>query len=80
MHPPLNWKDLLEVTIWATGFSTEVISDRQKSQWRKDKEEKKHDEDWISSGLWGKSRHPNYFGEYRLTILAEFHRRLSIRR
>lgn len=48
--------------MWAGGFMTEVLADRQKSQWRKDKGEKKHDEDWISSGLWGKSRHPNYFG------------------
>lgn len=71
MHPPLNWKDILGVTIWATGFLTEVIADRQKNQWRKDKSEKKHDEDWISSGLWAKSRHPNYFGEYPLTDFAK---------
>ena len=62
MHPALCWKDAFGVAIWAGGFMTEVLADRQKSQWRKDKTAKKHDEDWISSGLWSKSRHPNYFG------------------
>jgi hypothetical protein len=64
LHPALNWKDFLGIGLWATGFLTEVIADRQKSQWRKKKDEKKHNEEWISSGLWGKSRHPNYFGSY----------------
>jgi len=52
--------------VWVAGFATEVIADRQKSQWRKEKDEKKHSEEWISRGLWGKSRHPNYFGEMLL--------------
>lgn len=30
----------------------------EKSNWRKAKDEKKHDEKFISSGLWALSRHP----------------------
>jgi steroid 5-alpha reductase family enzyme len=70
LHPALNWKDFVGVAIWIAGFATEVVADRQKSQWRKEKEEKKHSEEWISSGLWGKSRHPNYFGFDLLTMLT----------
>jgi steroid 5-alpha reductase family enzyme len=62
LHPALNWKDYVGAGVWITGFLTEVIADRQKTQWRKEKKEGKHSEDWISRGLWGLSRHPNYFG------------------
>jgi len=44
------------------GFITEVVADHQKTQWRKEKNEKRHNEEWIARGLWRKSRHPNYFG------------------
>jgi steroid 5-alpha reductase family enzyme len=32
----------------------------EKSSWRADKDAKKHDEKFITSGLWGYSRHPKY--------------------
>ena len=66
LHPALNWKDFVGVGVWVAGFATEVIADRQKSQWRKEKDDKKHSEEWISRGLWAKSRHPNYFGSMSL--------------
>lgn len=62
LQPPMNWKDFLGITVWIAGFLIEVVADHQKAQWRKEKDQKKHDEDWISRGLWSKSRHPNYFG------------------
>lgn len=52
--------------IYAFGLIFETIADRQKSQWVKEKKEKKHDEDFLTRGLWNKSRHPNYFGEITL--------------
>jgi steroid 5-alpha reductase family enzyme len=57
---------VLGIALWAFGFLFEVTADRQKSQWVKEKKEKKHSEDFFARGLWGKSRHPNYFGEIAL--------------
>lgn len=38
----------------------ESVADYQKYAWRKAKDAKQHDENFISSGLWGISRHPKY--------------------
>ncbi len=51
------------VVLWLTGFATEVIADRQKSKFRKNPENAKK---FINTGLWARSRHPNYFGEILL--------------
>jgi steroid 5-alpha reductase family enzyme len=57
---------LAGIALWLFGFSFEIIADRQKSQWMKEKKEKKHSEEFLTRGLWSKSRHPNYFGEITL--------------
>lgn len=49
--------------VWIAGFSTEVIADRQKSEFRSSQANK---DTFIRSGLWSWSRHPNYFGEITL--------------
>jgi steroid 5-alpha reductase family enzyme len=49
--------------LWLTGFLIEVIADRQKTDFRKIEGNKDR---FISTGLWAKSRHPNYFGEILL--------------
>ena len=48
------------VLIWVLGFSTEVVADRQKGRFRADPANR---DQFIQSGLWAWSRHPNYFGE-----------------
>ncbi len=49
------------LAVWLLGFLVEIISDSQKRIFRKTN----HD-DFISSGLWSYSRHPNYLGEILL--------------
>jgi steroid 5-alpha reductase family enzyme len=51
--------------IFVVGFALEVASDMQKTQFRKDPKNKSN---FISSGLWAKSRHPNYLGELILWV------------
>lgn len=51
------------IGMWVVGFVIEVIADRQKTAFKKDKSNKGK---FISSGLWSWSRHPNYFGEILL--------------
>ena len=48
------------VLIWVLGFSAEVVADRQKGRFRADPANR---DQFIQSGLWAWSRHPNYFGE-----------------
>jgi steroid 5-alpha reductase family enzyme len=59
----LGLRDAVGLLIWATGFGVEVISDRQKSAHRE-----AHPGQFIDSGLWAWSRHPNYFGEIVLWV------------
>jgi len=58
--------DILGFSIFMFGLTFEVIADRQKSKWVQDKKDKKHSEEFLTHGLWSKSRHPNYFGEATL--------------
>lgn len=58
--------DILGVLLYVGGITFESVADYQKSTWVAEKKEKKHDEDFLTRGLWSKSRHPNYFGESTL--------------
>ena len=51
------------MALWLTGFTIESISDYQKRVFR---EENNPTEAFIHTGLWARSRHPNYFGEITL--------------
>ncbi|KAH7908330.1 DUF1295-domain-containing protein [Hygrophoropsis aurantiaca] len=62
-HPPLGPRDFVALALLTSSFVLEVTADRQKSNWRAEKNQKKHDENFITRGLWGLSRHPNYVGE-----------------
>ncbi len=48
------------LALFAFGFLIEIIADKQKSRFRQIPENKDR---FITSGLWARSRHPNYFGE-----------------
>ncbi|KAL8695151.1 MAG: hypothetical protein Q9218_000319 [Villophora microphyllina] len=58
--------DILGALLYIGGLSFEVTADRQKSKWVQEKKTKKHGEEFLTRGLWSKSRHPNYFGEVTL--------------
>ena len=51
------------IFLWWSGFLIEVISDYQKRKFRETSDPKT---EFISTGLWARSRHPNYFGEITL--------------
>jgi len=56
---------LVGLLIWVIGFTIEVVADAQKTQFRKDPANKGK---FIQTGLWSRSRHPNYFGEILLWV------------
>lgn len=59
----LGLMDGVGLGLWLSGFVIEVVSDRQKTLFRADPANK---DAFITSGLWSRSRHPNYFGEITL--------------
>jgi steroid 5-alpha reductase family enzyme len=60
---------LIGFLIWVFGFAIEVVADTQKSRFRADPMNKGK---FIDTGLWARSRHPNYFGEIVLWIGVAF--------
>lgn len=62
---------IIGLLLWLVGFIIEVVADYQKTQFRKNPDNKGK---FIQTGLWSRSRHPNYFGEIVLwtgvTIIA----------
>ncbi|KAI9649191.1 hypothetical protein NHQ30_001759 [Ciborinia camelliae] len=64
--PTLMLTDILGLLLFTSGLTFEIVADRQKSAWSAAKKRKEHDEDFLTTGLWGKSRHPNYVGEVTL--------------
>lgn len=56
---------LIGFLIWLSGFGIEVIADWQKSKFKSDPS---NEGNFIRTGLWSWSRHPNYFGEIMLWV------------
>ncbi len=56
----LRLLDGLGVALWAIGFGIEAVADWQLMAFKRDPP---HRGKVLRSGLWGLSRHPNYFGE-----------------
>ncbi len=61
----LNIFLILGSIVWIGGFTIEVIADLQKNKFKKIQDTNSK---FISTGLWSKSRHPNYFGEISLWV------------
>ncbi|MCB2178369.1 DUF1295 domain-containing protein [bacterium] len=64
-HQSLGIWGILGAFVWLFGFVIEVIADNQKTAFRKDPANKGK---FINTGLWSRSRHPNYFGEITLWL------------
>jgi steroid 5-alpha reductase family enzyme len=56
---------LVGFLVWVFGFTIEVIADSQKSRFSANPDNKGK---FIQTGLWSRSRHPNYFGEIVLWV------------
>jgi steroid 5-alpha reductase family enzyme len=59
------WIGAFGLLLWLIGFAIEAIADNQK---RRFKQQKNTHKEFIQTGLWARSRHPNYFGEILLWI------------
>ena len=59
----MNFLTYLGIILFIFGFTIEIIADNQKSAFRSIEANKNR---FITSGLWSRSRHPNYFGEILL--------------
>ena len=62
---PLGLFFIIGASLWIFGFAFEAISDRQKKNFSSLPANK---DQFISTGLWSISRHPNYFGEVVLWL------------
>ncbi|NPV86899.1 MAG: DUF1295 domain-containing protein [Anaerolineae bacterium] len=56
---------IVGLVVWGFGFAFEVIADFQKSRFNANPENRGK---FIKTGLWSRSRHPNYFGEITLWV------------
>merc|ERR1719391_411990 len=59
----LGWLEKVGWAMWVVGMAVELAADYQKHVFRSNKA---NSEDFIKTGLWAISRHPNYFGEILL--------------
>lgn len=60
-----SWVGALGAALWVVGFGIEVVADKQKALFKRDPANASK---FINTGLWARSRHPNYFGEIVLWI------------
>jgi steroid 5-alpha reductase family enzyme len=56
---------LAGTAIWLAGFTIEAVADAQKRRFKADPANRGR---FIQTGLWARSRHPNYFGEIVLWV------------
>jgi steroid 5-alpha reductase family enzyme len=64
-HKSIDLFFYIGLAIWIVGFTIESVADQQKNNFRANPFNQGK---FISSGLWSRSRHPNYFGEITLWV------------
>jgi len=62
---PLQAQAGVGLLVWAAGLAVEAVADAQKHRFNQDPA---NEGEFIRSGVWAWSRHPNYFGEIVLWI------------
>ena len=60
---PLGIVFYVGAAMWVLGFAIEVIADSQKSAFKADPA---NENKFITTGIWARAQHPNYFGEILL--------------
>ena len=60
---PLGTVFYVGAAMWVLGFAVEVIADNQKSAFKADPA---NENKFITTGIWARAQHPNYFGEILL--------------
>lgn len=58
-----TWINYLGIFVWIVGFLFEIIGDLQLSIFISKKKKGETESRILKTGLWSKTRHPNYFGE-----------------
>jgi len=58
---PLGWLDYLGIALWCVGFFFEAVGDWQLARFKADPGNAGQ---VMDRGLWGLTRHPNYFGDF----------------
>ncbi|OBR02936.1 hypothetical protein CH63R_14162 [Colletotrichum higginsianum IMI 349063] len=53
--PAFKASDALGLLVYVAGFAFEITADRQKSKWLRERREKAHDQQFMTSGLWSVS-------------------------
>jgi steroid 5-alpha reductase family enzyme len=61
----LDLFSIIGFLVWFFGFTIEIVADSQKGRFSANPENKGK---FIQTGLWSRSRHPNYFGEIMLWV------------
>lgn len=62
-HKPIGLLGVIGISLWVFGFVVEVVADKQKSKFRR-----AQPGEFITTGLWQYSQHPNYLGEIILWL------------
>ena len=58
--PPFGWLDVVAVAAWTAGIAFEALGDAQLREWLAEPTNRGRP---LTTGVWGWTRHPNYFGD-----------------